>query len=216
MRASIITPGRVRPRRKRGLFVLVAAVVAAGVAVPVILLLGDGEEEQKPGTVSFQARPLGIEQGPDDIPGGAVGAESRKIVRLLEGWYQQAFVDPSRFGDGTFPEVRALFEPDAQAKFDGDLDVLTIGEARTQIRRVDPTRAAVDVTIYFDDRARPSFAVADVDFRATVLLTQESASPVSIVQSAVLHLRRQSDGAWRIFAYDATQNQDTVAPTPSP
>lgn len=217
MREPILTSGRRRRARRarlvRAAGIVVVLVVAVGLA---LRFVGGGEEELPTPTVAFKSSVKTYSQVPDKPGGGAVGKEAKKITRLLDRWYQTAFVDPALWGDGTFPEVRGLFVQEARTAFEADIASLTIGEARTELERVVPKRARARISVFFDEDGKARFAVAEVDFTATGTPRADDALPLTIAQKAVLHLRKTKGGAWQVFAYDAKQNQDSVKPSPTP
>jgi hypothetical protein len=211
----------VRPRA-RGLRVLkFASALALVLAVAALLvrLIGGEETKAEPiGRVAFLSKLDVVSQRSAEPSQQAAAAEQQAIVTLITDWYQRAFVDPRLWGDGTFPEVAALFQGAAAAAFRRDIDSLTIGDARTELTRVRPRGARVTITLYFDDDRAP-FAIASVVFNATGVLKQEAkdeeAPTLDIRQKATLYLSKTAQG-WRVFAYDADQNQDTIEPEATP
>lgn len=135
------------------------------------------------------------------------------IVSMITDWYQMAFVDPAGWRDPEFPEVRRLFTGEAADKVVHEIEAVTIGDARDEVRSVRPDEATVKVTLHVDDDGRTDYAVADVSFQGTGRL-KEDGVPLTIVQKAVYFLRLQDDG-WRIFAYQA-RNDQAQNPEPSP
>lgn len=199
-----------RRRRTVALFVLLAAVVI------VVALLsrgggigGDGEPPIP--TLEFVTKVGHVSQSKaaDDA---TKNAQAEAIEKMFTDYYQEAFVDPDKWGDGMFEDLKALFADDVQDSFTRDLPSLTIGEGRNDLKRVDPSGATLAVTIYYDGKAQPVFAVAAATFDAAGTLKQ-TGPPVTIKQKATFYLQKSGD-AWRITSYDADQSQET--PTPSP
>src|SRR5207249_1174455 len=93
-------------------------------------------------------------------------AETDTLVKMFNDYYQEAFVDPRKWGDGTFKDLKAHFASDVQPSFVKDINSLTIGEARTELRRVDLDVNTLAVTVYFDSHVRPSYAVVVARFNA--------------------------------------------------
>lgn len=206
---------RSRPnyRRRRALALGVLVALIAGVGL--LLTRGDGgplrKRERPTPVLKFVARVLNVNQG-KAAPASAQQAEGDAIVALFNDYYQTAFVDPKKWGDGTFPGIATLFAAEAQASFTRDVASLTIGEARIELKRVDPTTGTLVVTVYYDPKGAPTFAVAVATFRATGTLRRAGPSLI-IGQTGTFYLEKAQD-AWKIMAYDATQNQEQ--PTPSP
>ena len=190
------------------------AIAAAGVGVSLIGGSSDPADEEPTPVVAFEATISG--EGDSKPSDEAVQAEGEKIVELLDDWYQQAFVDPEKFGDGTFPEVAATFDEAARIAFAEDVDALTIGPAREEVERVEPTTATATITVFFEKGKTPTWATAAVSFAATATLKDETAPPVGIDQTVTLFLRRTDEG-WLVSTYyDAHQEQRSIETSPSP
>lgn len=191
------------------LVLLIAAVV-------VVALLsrggGIGTKENPIPTLAFTTKIAVVNQAKAAAP-ETTKAESDSIVKMFNEYYQEAFVDPRKWGDGKFEDLRDKFDKAVQASFTKDLGSLTIGEARTELKRVDPIAASLGVTVYYDARSKPTFAVAAATFNAQGTL-KRSGPKLVITQKATFYLQRTGDG-WRITAYDANQSQETPTPTPT-
>lgn len=144
----------------------------------------------------------------------AAKAEADAIVKILNDWYQRGFVDPRLYGDGTFGEIAAHFAKDAKVSFTKDVASLTIGDARTLVARVDPTKAAAGITIFFAKGTKPTFAVAEVVFDATATQKQSGQPNITIKQRGTYHLEKTGN-AWKVVYYTATSSEKPVEPTPS-
>ena len=146
-------------------------------------------------------------------PIGSVKKESDQIVSMLNDWYEQAFVDTSKFGDGTFPDIATHFVAAASTSFSKDLATLTIGDARTEVKRVDPTTQSVKVTVYFGN-GKPTYAIAAVHFTANATMKQSGAYPLTIDQLVTYDFQKTAQG-WVVTYYSAKQTQHSVVPSPS-
>jgi hypothetical protein len=143
----------------------------------------------------------------------AVTGEADKIVAMLNDWYEQAFVDTTRFGNGTFPDIAKNFTADAKTKFTTDLTTLTIGDARTEVKRVEPSTQTVLMTVYFAN-GKPTYAIAAVHFVADATMKKSGAYPLKIDQSATYTFTKTGQG-WLVSYYSAKQKQDSIVPSPS-
>jgi hypothetical protein len=143
-----------------------------------------------------------------------VTAEGKQIVSLLNDWYEQAFVNTDKFGDGSFPDIAKSFTAGARTSFTKDLTTLTIGNARTEVKRVDPTTQTAKVTVYFNN-GRPTYAIALVHFVASATMRQSDAYPLRIDQTVTYNFSRTAQG-WVVTYYTAKQTQNSVVPSPSP
>jgi ABC-type transporter Mla subunit MlaD len=199
-------------RRRRTFTVL--GVLVVGVIVIALLSRGGEENKENPTpTLAFVSKTSVQNQGkgPD---AGTRKAESEAIVKMFNDFYQEAFVDPKKWGDGKFEDLRDLFAESARASFTKDLASLTIGTGRLDFKRVDPTAATLNVTIYFDTSTKPRFAVAAANFNARGTL-KGTGPAVVIKQKATFYLQKTGD-SWTITAYDADQSQESQTPSPSP
>lgn len=202
---------RPRPnyRRRRTITVL----VLLGIAVIVVALLSrsGGEKESPIPTLAFATTATQVSQGkaPD---AGVQDSEKTAIEKMFNDYYQEAFVDPGKWGDGQFENLKGLFAEDAHASFTKDLASLTIGQGRVDFKRVDPSASQLVITIYYDAKQRPTFAVAAATFNARATL-KKTGPAVTIRQSASYYLQKVGDD-WKITAYDAEESQNS--PTPSP
>jgi hypothetical protein len=211
--ASFSVRKRPNYRRRRTLTV----VVLLGVAVIVIALLSRG------GTSGSKKNPIAqvafvtkvVTQPQAKAPSSSDNqSNADAILKMFNDYYQTAFVDPKKWGDGTFPDLKDLFVKEAQTSFTKDIDSLTIGPARTELSRVDPTKQTMTLTIYYDAKTRPYYAVADATFIARGTMKQ-SGPPLIIDQKATYYLHKVGD-SWTITDYDVSQTQVTLTPSPSP
>lgn len=193
-----------------GLVLLTVAVLVA-----VLLSRGGPAKKKEPGTpkLTFTATLKDVAQGNAPDPGKSSG-ESEAIVKMFTDFYQTAFVDPKKWGDGKFEDLVKLFAKEVQEQATKDLLALTIGEARTELKRVDPSASTLNVTVYYDKDVNPQFAVATANFAARGTL-RKSGPPLNIAQSATFYLHKEGD-AWSITAYDTNQSQEQPTPSPSP
>jgi len=202
-------------RRRRTISALVLLIAA----VIVVALLsrstgGPGSKGNPVPQLAFVAKVNAVSQA--SSPDTATRqAEAQKLQKMFTDFYQEAFVDPRKWGDGQFDDLKSLFGKDAQTSFTRDLTSLTIGQARTQLKRVDPRAANLVVTVYYDAKQRPTYAVVAAAF--TGVGTLKSSGPrVTIRQKASFYLTKNGD-TWTITAYDADQTQDTPSsPSPTP
>jgi hypothetical protein len=200
-------------RRRRTL----AGVVLLLAAIVVVALLsrstnGPGSKSNPIPTLAFVAKVTTVAQAssPDSTTRKADGDA---IVKMFTDYYQEAFVDPRKWGDGQFNDLKDMFAKDAQTSFTKDLESLTIGTLRTQLKRVDPASANLVVTVYYDAKQKPTYAVAAASFNAHGTLKQ-TGPRVTIKQKATFYLSKAS-GGWTITSYDSDQSQDTPKPSPT-
>jgi len=198
-----------RRRRTITLFVLLVVVVI----VVALLSRSGGEKESPTPTLAFATKVAVVNQGkaPD---AGVQEEQSKAIEKMFNDYYQEAFVDPKKWGDGKFEDLKALFAEDAQASFTKDIQALTIGQGRVDLKRVEPGASDLVITIYYDGKSQPMFAVAAASFNARGTL-KTTGPAVTIKQKATFYLQKSGE-KWVITAYDADQTQNTPTPSPSP
>ncbi|MEX2557506.1 MAG: hypothetical protein WEB06_17985 [Actinomycetota bacterium] len=204
-----------RPNYRRRRTFTVLGLLGASVVVVLLLTRGGGplggSDEPPIPKLEFAAQVKHVFQGK------AAGASSQQgeidgLTEMFNEYYQQAFVDPGAWGDGTFEDLAGLFVEEARASFQRDLPALTIGEARTELKRVDLGSNSFALSIYWDSKQKPTFAVASVQFEGRGIL-KRSGPAVTISQAATYYLQKVGS-SWKISAYDTTETQTT--PTPSP
>ncbi|MFY9585850.1 MAG: hypothetical protein WAT66_00185 [Actinomycetota bacterium] len=198
-----------RRRRTITLFALLVIVV-----IVVALLSRSGTEKESPTpTLAFTTKVAAVNQG-KAADAGEQEAQGQAIEKMFNDYYQEAFVDPEKWGDGRFEDLKALFAEDAQASFTKDIQSLTIGQGRIDFKRVEPSASDLVITIYYDAKSQPTFAVAAATFNARGTL-KKTGPAVTIKQKATFYLQKSGD-KWVITAYDADQSQNTPTPSPSP
>jgi len=144
---------------------------------------------------------------------GAINTQGGEILTMLNDWYEQAFVDTGRFGDGTFGDIAKNFTDSAKAQFTKDLPTLTIGDARTEVKRVDPSTQTATITVYFS-QGKPTYAIAAVHFVASATMKKSGAYPLKIDQTVTYDFQKTGQG-WVVSYYTAKQSQNSIVPSPS-
>jgi len=203
---------RSRRRERVRRLALRAGLVAAGitaVAGAVSLLGGDDGPTGQADRVAFTGRERG-EGVPEPPPSATVARAAREIRSLLDGWYQQAFADPSQYGDGSFDDVARMFTGDAALGFVEDRDVLTIGSDARRVREIRVTRSQANVTVYAED-GTVTHATAAVRFDGDLRLRNDP-TPHVLVQRVSLVLEHRGEGGWTITNYyGAVQERQPTA-----
>jgi hypothetical protein len=212
------TFSRRKTRQQRLLRTGIGVVVIVVLAALIANLAGGGKKKTNappPGVaqVKFVATLKGAGDANSLPPKSAVNAEGGKIVSMLNDWYEQAFVDTSRFGDGTFGDIAKNFTDAAKIQFTKDLATLTIGDARTEVKRVDPSTQIATVTVYFSN-GKPTYAIAAVRFIASATMKKSGAYPLKIDQAVTYDFQKTGQG-WVVSYYSAKQSQNSVVPSPS-
>ena len=218
MRQPTVGRARRRTRQQRLLRTGIGVVVIVVLAALIANLVGGGKKGLSgPGVpqVKFVAAIDGQTDATSKPSKSAVKSQADKIVKLLDEWYQRAFVDPKLYGDGTFPEITKSFDAAAKAAFARDKATMTIGDAREEVKSVEPGDQIAKVTVFFDKNA-PKFAIAKVHFTATATMKQSGAYPLKIDQTVTYNFQINKEGLWVVTYYTANQKQDSVVPSTSP
>src|SRR5947207_7813482 len=107
------TFSRRKTRQQRLLRTGIGVVVVVVVAALIANLAGGKKKSNTPppgvAQVNFVASSKGASDGKALPTRSAIAPEADKIVSMLNDWYEQAFVDTTRFGDGTFPDIAKTF-----------------------------------------------------------------------------------------------------------
>ena len=129
---------------------------------------------------------------------GRVAGPAEGVRAALEDLLDLAFVDPERWGDGTFPGLGAHFAGAAREEAVRDLRRLTVGPASETIQEVRPSSASVVVKILADRAGHPVAAFATVDLAATAFADEARGR----IRHHGRYVLRRSGGRWRIVSYD--------------
>lgn len=205
-----------RPNYRRRRTFAVLGLLGVAVLAVVLLTRGGGPlggpDVPPIPTLKFVAKTKHVFQG-KAASAGAQQGEAETLTKMFSEFYQEAFVDPDAWGDGTFSDLDGLFADDVKASFTRDLPSLTIGTARTELKRVDLGPNYLGITIYYDSKQKPTFAVASVQFEGRGTL-KRAGPTVTIKQSATYYLQKLGS-SWMITAYDTNETQTTPTPTPT-
>jgi hypothetical protein len=131
--------------------------------------------------------------------------------------FQGAFVDPEVWDGGDYEDLFA--ETMDEALLAGaleDVDTLTLGaDAGDTYDFVTPEKSKLTVKVVTDPKDQPVQAIALVTFTALAELDDDTYTEITLTGTYFL---RDQDG-WRIFAYDATKDEEAAkapkSPTPS-
>lgn len=212
--------GPVLPRRKhhassgRSLpLVLLSILLIAAVGAGAFALLRRGDEnggagEEPVPEFTFQLAGDRVSALGDE-PREQRRAEAVEAVHaLLDELYTVAFVDPAAWQDGGFPDLPALFDGAAADRAVEDLDGLSLGAAAAQVRRVEPRRSRLTISLLFDERSEAIAALAEASFRGRG--RTEDGRRLTIEHEG-RYLLRRLDRGWRIVGYDVRGELDAAS-----
>jgi hypothetical protein len=198
----------------------VALGIVALLVIGGILLLGgnvpgiDGGPDG-PGDFSFdlgnvQASPI------SDTPPPELREVAREagagVKETMDELYFRAFVDTSSWGD--YDAAFELFDGRAATRAGSDVEVLTLGPtAGDEFETLAPTSGTLAISVLTDRKDVPVTAVAEVQFLADARRSDGTTTQIVSIGSFFL---RQTDGAWRIFAYRVDREDvEGVATSPT-
>jgi hypothetical protein len=215
---------RAATARRRAIVGGIAALVIAGGAV--WLFTGGGSGDGPLG-------PLGdiIDSGPETpefafevrrvVPESTTETRSSDLQReaddvadqvkaTLDELYFDGFVETDTWGD--FGEIEDLFDGEARAQAEADLDTLTLGTSGSEtFTFVTPEGGSLVIDVLTDQGDRPVQALAFVKFRGVAEAEDGSLTEVRSDGSFFLH---HVEGGWKIYAY-RIERGDRPARAPS-
>ena len=168
---------------------------------------GGEEEDQGPPAADFQLGDVRLIDSADRPESPSV-ADSRipKVVELVNNYYNNAFLDPGKWGDGAHPELANLFTEEAKPNVAPRIGILALGDVSRALTEVTPDKQQIDrLTLYFDTDINQPLGAVTTSFEATATPTDEGGGPVKIVHTGTFWLQPEGDG-FRISAFDANIN----------
>lgn len=140
----------------------------------------------------------------------AANAAAKKVIELVDSYYNDAFLQPSQWGNGQFPALSGLFTSDAASSVAPNLAVLSLGSLATQLSKVTPTKQnANTVAVLIEPNGQPSYATITTRLEATGTPTAGGGS-VTILQSAQFMILA-TGGTYHIAGYDITSSYSGVS-----
>jgi hypothetical protein len=200
-----------------------AAVAIGVVAVLVIagFLLFGGEKPLIPGGHAgpgeFSFHLAGVQASPVTLtPPPQLKDTAREagagIKATMDELYFRAFVDTDSWGD--YSAAFELFDGEAQARAESDVDVLTLGStAKDDVEAVEGASGTITILVLTDRKDAPITAIAEVQFLADAEGKDSTTTEITSTGSFFL---RQVDGVWKIYAYRVDRDdQADAAPSPT-
>jgi hypothetical protein len=200
------------PRRTRTWLLAGLATVALGVGgVAFWLATGPPPAEKRitgpsPVPSPTPTYPLVVEVGRveeivvgDRVDRPDVRTAAGSVRETLTSLYTTAFVEPSRWARGRFPQLGESFAGDARVESMRDVKDLTLGPTARRLEAVRPRRARVNMRILVGAEGRPISTIALMEFRATGVGATVGDIPIRHHGRYVL---RPVDGRWLVVAYE--------------
>jgi hypothetical protein len=165
------------------------------------------QEEQGPPTANFSVGEVRVIDSQDRPEAGSnAAAKVEKVKELINNYYNAAFVDPAKWGDGGHPELASLFTDEAKPQVGPRIGVLALGDVSKSVRSVEPQKQQIDrLTLYFDGDPNTALGVVSTTFEATAAPAAEGAEPVRVVHTGTFWLAPEGDG-FLVSAFNADIN----------
>jgi len=129
----------------------------------------------------------------------AANDEAKKVLDLVNTYYDIAFLQPSRWGGGQHPDLGTLFTDDAKASLAGNLQVVALGSVAPQLSGVTPANEQANtIRVLIEPNGAASYAAVSTHFDATGHAAA-GGGPVPITHDAQLLVDVASG---KIMAYD--------------
>jgi hypothetical protein len=193
---------RVQPRGSRvliGSSIVLLVIGAAGVS---FLLLRDDLGRRAVPDFSFQVRRVNGASIDGAAPPRILQRGAHEVQKTLNTFYLAGFIDPSKWEDGTFPEVLELFEAGAVDQAQADLPFLTLGEDSTEVEFIEPAVATMTVRLLVDRTKQLTAAAAVTRFVADGEF--EDGRSLFVRHAGTFYLRPGENGGWLIVGYRVT------------
>ena len=99
---------------------------------------------------------------------GAANDAAKKVIDLVNTYYDIAFLQPSRWGGGQHPDLGTLFSDDAKGSLAGNLQVVALGSVAAQLSKVTPVNEqAGTIRVLIEPNGGASYAAVPTHFDAT-------------------------------------------------
>ena len=120
-----------------------------------------------------------------------------QIKATLDELYFDGFVEADTWGD--FGEIEELFDEEARAQAEADLDTLTLGTTGSEtFTFLTPEEGTLVIDVLTDQSDRPVQALAFVKFRG---VAEGDDGSFTDIRSEGSFFLRHAEGGWKIYAY---------------
>ncbi len=139
---------------------------------------------------------------------------ARKVVNLVNTYYNNAFIDPGLWEGGFHSKLVGLFTDEAKPSVAPNLDTLALARVSTTLKSVEPkVQTLGTVSVLIEKDFGVGYATVSTHFEAIGTPTDSNGTVDVIAQSAQFMVA-VSDG-YRIAGYDVTTRIDGQAKTAS-
>jgi hypothetical protein len=139
---------------------------------------------------------------------------SKKVIALIDSYYDIGFLVPDRWGGGSYPDLTGLFSDDAKAAVGSNLQIMALGSLPSQLTRVVPNvQQAGALRVLVEPNLTASYAAVLTHFDGTGQLSAAAGGQsVHIVHDMTIMV---DVAANKIIAFEATNSIDSVAKSAS-
>jgi hypothetical protein len=132
-----------------------------------------------------------------------------RVLTLVNRYYTVAFLDPTRWVNGTHPELAGLFTGEAQPSIGPNIGHLAISDLWDKIESVEPvTQRLGKVSFDVEPDGSLPIGIATVTFEGSG--TSFEGDDVTIKHDAVFYLQREGED-YKISAYTTSLSAEEVA-----
>jgi hypothetical protein len=155
-----------------------------------------------PATANFSTQGVRAVDAQDRQSSNATAnAALKQVISLVNTYYNNAFLQPSDWANGSFPNLSGLFTSDAAGTVAANLQTLSLGPLASQVARVSPqTETTTIVSVLIEPNGSASYATVTARFAGTTVPVG-SAAPVQILQSAQFMIDASD---YKIAGYDVS------------
>jgi hypothetical protein len=138
---------------------------------------------------------------------------AKKVIDLINAYYNSAFLEPGRWLGGRHPDLPALFSDDARASVGPNLQVLALGSVAPLLTRVTPNQErAAQIRVLVDPNQTASYAAVYTHFDGTGQPAARGAQPIHIIHDFQILM---DVGAGKIVGYEVSTSEDSVTKSAS-
>jgi hypothetical protein len=189
-------------RRRRTSIGVGLLILAVGGGAVWFFLLRDTRGGHPVPDFSFElhkvnAAAIGAAPGSEALQEGAEGVRA-----TIDALYVAGFIDPDKWEDGAFPEVLEQFDGAAARQAEGNLQVLTLGDAAAEVEFIEPALGTMNIRFLVDATRRLTAAVAVTRFVADG--EDMAGRSLFVRHDGTYYLQPDEDGRWLIVGYDVS------------
>lgn len=134
---------------------------------------------------------------------------ANRALALVNRYYTVAFLDPTRWVNGTHPELASLFTAEAQPSIGPNLTHLAMSELWDQIESVEPVSQRLSkISFLVEPDGSLPLGIAYANFEGEG--TSFEGDDVTIVHDAVFYLQREGED-YKIYAYTTRLNAEEAS-----